>query len=133
MTSANTSSEGMNVSIVAEPSKEAVKLLSSGFNKTKVNEVLRFVRRVSGRSKVQTNLMKTVNSSVKYLEKWFTSERITLRRNPEGKAKEGEQYVTAVAYCKDVKGYMKYIQKGRNIKNARFLISADGGMYDMIV
>ena len=39
-TSANTSSEGMNVSIVAEPSKEAVKLLSSGFNKTKVNEVL---------------------------------------------------------------------------------------------
>ena len=113
--------------------EEAVKLLSSGFNKTKVNEVLRFVRRVSGRSKVQTNLMKTVNSSVKYLEKWFTSERITLRRNPEGKAKEGEQYVTAVAYCKDVKGYMKYIQKGRNIKNARFLISADGGMYDMIV
>ena len=51
VTSANTSSEGMNVFIVAEPSKETVKLLSSGFNKTKVNEVLKwhFIINIEGK------------------------------------------------------------------------------------
>ena len=103
--------------------EEAVKLLSSGLNKTKVKEVLKFVRKVSGRSKVQTNLMKTVNESVKSLEKFFTSKKIRLKDS------DGKEFVTAVAYCSDVKGYLKFIKKGRKYKNALYLVSTDGGMY----
>ena len=88
--------------------------------------VLKLVRKISGKSKVQTNLMKTVNESVKCLEKWFTSEKITLIDS------DGKNFTTAVAYCKDVNGFFKYIKKGRKYKNALFLISADGGMYDII-
>ena len=51
--------------------EEAVELLSSGFNKKKVKTVLKFVRKISGRSKVETNLMKTVNTSIKNLEKVY--------------------------------------------------------------
>ena len=112
--------------------EEVVKLLSSGFNKKKVKTVLKFVQKISGRLKVETNLMKTVNTSIKNLEKWFTSEQITLRRNPEGKKKVRAEYSTAVAYCTNVKGFMEFIRKNRKIKNARYLISADGGMYDII-
>ena len=103
--------------------EDAVKLLSSGFNKRKVNEILKVVRKVSGRSKVQTNLMKTVNESVKSLEKFFTSKKIKLKDS------EGKEFTTAVAYCSDVKGYLKFIKKGRKYKNALYLVSADGGMY----
>ena len=115
--------------------EEAVELLCSGLNKTKVNSVLKIVRKVSGRNKVQTNLMKTVNTSVKNLEKWFTSKQIKLKRNPEskkGKKKVSEHYVTSVAYCTNKAGFMRYIKKNRKIKNAQYLISADGGMYHEI-
>ena len=106
---------------------EANELLSSGLNKRNIKTVLKFIRKVGGKSKVQTNLMKTVNESVKYLEKWFTSKQITLIDSV------GKEYITAVAYCRDVKGFLKYIKKGRKYKNAPYLISADGGLYDIIM
>ena len=85
--------------------EEVNELLSSGLNKTKVKTVLKQVRKISGKSKVQTNLMKTVNESVKYLEKYFTSEKITLIDSDDGK-----EFDTGVSYCKDVKGFFKYIK-----------------------
>ena len=63
------------------------------------------------------------------MEQWFTSEYITLRMNPEGKKskdKLGKEYLTSVAYCKDVKGFIKFIKNGRHIKNADLLISGKG-------
>ena len=54
-----------------------------------------------------------------------------MRRNPEGKKKVCAEYSTAVAYCTNVKGFMEFIRKNRKIKNARYLISADGGLYDI--
>ena len=44
--------------------EEVNELLSSGLNKTKVKTVLKLVRKISGKYKVQTNLMKTVNEAV---------------------------------------------------------------------
>ena len=46
--------------------------------------------------------MKTVNESVKYLEKYFTSEKITLIDS------DGKGFNTGVLYCIDVKGFFKY-------------------------
>ena len=63
----------------------------------------------SGKSKVQTNLMKTVNESVKYLEKYFTPEKITLIDS------DGKEFDTRVLYCKVVKGFFKYIKKNLSI------------------
>ena len=54
-----------------------------------------------------------------------------MRRNPEGKKKVGAEYSTAVAYCTNVKGFMEFLKKIRKIKNAWYLISADGSMYDI--
>ena len=102
--------------------EDVIDMLSSDINKERIKKVLKIVRK-AGPNKVETNLMKTVNESVKCLEKWFISKKITLKDN------KGKEYVTAVAYCKDVKGFFKFIKKGRKYKNARFLISADGGMY----
>ena len=48
--------------------------------------------------------MKTVNESVKYLQKYFTSEKITLIDS------DGKEFDTGVSYCKDVKGFFKYIK-----------------------
>ena len=48
--------------------------------------------------------MKTVNESVKYLEKYFTSEKITLIDS------DGKEFDTGVSYCKDEKGFFKYIK-----------------------
>ena len=48
--------------------------------------------------------MKTVNESVKYLEKYFTSEKITLIDS------DCKEFDTGVSYCKDVKGFFKYIK-----------------------
>ena len=84
--------------------EEVNELLSSGLNKTKVKTVLKLVRKISGKSKVQTTLMKTVNESVKYLEKYFTSEKITLIDS------DCKEFDTGVSYCKDVKGFFKYIK-----------------------
>ena len=76
------------------------------------------------KSKVEPNIMKTVNESVKdFGEKWFTSEQIRLKDST------GKEFITCVAYCKDVKGFLKFLQKGRKLKNVRYLISADGGLY----
>ena len=49
--------------------------------------------------------MKTVNESVKYLEKYFTSEKITLIDS------DGKEFDRGVSYCKYVKGFFKYIKK----------------------
>ena len=73
---------------------------SDGFNKEKVKKALRVVR--IGGGNVVPNIMKTVNESVKELgEKWFTSEKIKLKDS------EGKEFVTAVTYCTNVKGYLE--------------------------
>ena len=103
-------------------------LMHKGFNKTDVNVVLKLFRRICGRTKVQQNLMKSVDNSIKDLKKWFKSESIVLRRNPDRKLKEkvGHEFTTSVSYCKDVKAFIRYIKKGRKIKNADYLISGKG-------
>ena len=72
--------------------------------------------------------MKSVDSSINDVKKWFKSEPIVLRRNPDTKLKEkvGQEFTTCVSYCKDVKAFISYIRKGRKIKNADYLISGKG-------
>ena len=48
----------------------------------------------------------TVNESVKYPEKYFTSEKITLIFIDS----DGKEFEIGVSYCKDVKGFFKYIK-----------------------
>ena len=80
--------------------EEVVDLMSDGFNKEKVKKALRVVR--IGGGNVEPNIMKTVNESVKELgEKWFTSEKIKLNDS------EGKEFVMAVMYCTNVKGYLE--------------------------
>ena len=68
------------------------------------------VRKVNGRSKVQTNLLNTVNESVKELGKYFTSKKINLKDS------DGKEFDTAVANFSYVKGYLKFIKIGRKYK-----------------
>ena len=90
--------------------EEAVELLKSGFNKEQVRNAFKVFRKVSTKSKVEPNIMKTVNESVKdFGEKWFTSKQIRLKDST------GKKFVTCVAYCKDVKGFLKFLQKGRKL------------------
>ena len=42
------------------------------------------------------------------------------------KEKVGHEFTTSVSYCKDVKAFIRYIKKGRKIKNADYLISGKG-------
>ena len=108
--------------------EQCVGLMHKGFNKTDVNVVLKLFRRICGRNKVQQNVMKSVDSSINDVKKWFKSEPIVLRRNPDTKLKEkvGQEFTTCVSYCKDVKAFIRYIKKGRKIKNADYLISGKG-------
>ena len=74
--------------------EQCVGLMHKGFNKTDVNVVLKLFRRICGRTKVQQNLMKSVDNSINDLKKWFKSEAIVLRRNPDKKLKEKVGVVT---------------------------------------
>ena len=109
---------------------QCVSLMHNGFNKTDVNVVLKLFRRICGRTKVQQNVMKSVDNSINDVKKWFKSEAIVLRRNADKKLKEkvGQQFTTSVSYCKDVKAFISYIKKGRKIKNADYLISGKGSI-----
>ena len=106
--------------------EDVVELMSdANLNKKQVKEVLKVIRTKNRKSKVEPNLLKNLEKDVKDLgDKWFTSERIKLKDN------KGKEFVTGVTYCKDVKGFLKFIQKGRKCKNVRYLISADGGVYN---
>ena len=76
--------------------EEAVELLKSGFNKEQVRNAFKVFRKVSTKSKVEPNIMKTVNESVKdFGEKWLTSEQIRLKDST------GKKFVTCVTYCKE--------------------------------
>ena len=105
--------------------EDAVELMTdANLNQEQVKKVLKVIRK-KDKSKVEPNILKNLNESVKDLgEKWFKSEKIKLKDS------NGKQFVTGVTYCKDVKGFLKFIKKGRKCKNVRYLISADGGMYD---
>ena len=107
--------------------EQCVGLMNKGFNKTDVNVVLKLFRRICGRGKVQRRVMNVVDSSIKDLRQWFTSETIVLRNNPEPKSKDkiGKEFTTCVSYCHDLKGFIKFVKIGRKMKNAHFLISGN--------